>query len=651
MSLAIRAHDWAATPLGPIERWPQSLRHTVSLILASNFPMYVVWGPQRCSLYNDAFVPILGSKHPAALGMPIADLWSEIWAQIEPLVGAAFRGETSYFEDMPVLMARNGYPEQTYFTFSYSGIEGDGGEIEGMFCVCLETTAAFLASQKRRTENEKMQQMFQQAPGFMAVLRGPNHVIEMVNRAYTDVVGQRDLVGMRMADALPETVGQGFVALLDEVYRTGVPHIGRTARYDMPASAGAEREEKYVDFVYQPMFDDAHQPVGIFVQGHDVTEQFVARRALIQADRQKDQFIATLAHELRNPLAPIRAAARILESPALALDRVAMTAPIISRQVEHMARLLDDLLDTARITRGQIVLQKEPVVLDQVIGVAIEAARPMIDARGQQLLVAHHNGSIGMVADPIRLTEIVSNLLTNAAKYSERGGSIRVESRLAGKVCEITVTDNGIGLSPSSLKSIFNIFSQEKSALERSEGGLGIGLALAKGLVELHGGTIEARSAGLRQGSSFVVRLPCEGQAAVTGAASLSRGWTAAAGMRILIADDNPDLVATLAGYLEVLGHRVMTAHDGRQALALAREAAPDVAILDIGMPGMNGHELARSIRQERWGRGVFLVAATGWGSDEDKARARAAGFDVHLTKPFSMDKLENLLREHQRTT
>jgi signal transduction histidine kinase/CheY-like chemotaxis protein len=651
MARAIRDHDWPATPLGPLERWPQALRHTVSLILASDFPMYVVWGPQRCSLYNDAFVPILGSKHPAALGMPIAELWGEIWDQIGPLVASAFKGETSYFEDLPVLLVRNGYPEQTYFTFSYSGIEGDTGQVEGMFCVCLETTAAYLAGQRRRTENEKLQQMFQQAPGFIAVLRGPNHVFEMANRAFTDVVGQRSLVGKSVAEAMPETVGQGFLVLLDEVYRTGQPHVGRTVRYDAPAADGKPRAEKYVDFVYQPMFDEAGQPSGIFVQGHDVTEQFLAQKALIQADRHKDQFIATLAHELRNPLAPIRTAARLLEMPGVAPATVAAAAPIISRQVDHMARLLDDLLDTARITKGQIVLQTTRVAVDKVIDIAIEAARPLIDARGQHLSVVHADGSIELEADPVRLTEIVSNLLTNAAKYSDRNGAIRVESRLDRGMCAITVQDNGIGLPPTALKSVFEIFSQETPALERSEGGLGIGLALAKGLAELHGGTIEALSAGLGQGSSFVVRLPLAPGGA--GADHPPTGQRAAAApqppLRILVADDNADQVETLAGFLEVLGHRVATAHDGRRALELARDTVPEVAILDIGMPGMNGYELARAIRNEAWGRGMLLVAATGWGQEEDKAKAAAAGFDVHLTKPFSMDRIEDIVRQHHR--
>jgi signal transduction histidine kinase len=640
----IHQFDWAGTGLGGMESWPISLRSTVTLMLASKFPMYVIWGPQRRSLYNDAFIPILGSRHPDALGMPISALWSDVWPQIAPLVDAAFNNETSYFEDLPLQMTRNGYVEQTYFTFSYSGLENDAGEIAGMLCVCLETTAAFNARQQHRSENEKLQQMFQQAPGFVAVMRGPSHVFEMCNAAYIKLTGYRDIIGKPTALALPETVAQGFITLLDQVYATGVPYIGNAVRYDMAPAPDSAPVESYCDFVFQPLFDDARQTVGIFVQGHDVTEQQQAQQRLLLADQQKDRFIATLAHELRNPLAPIRAAAHLLDSPHVQPDTVARVAPIISRQVNHMARLLDDLLDIARITQGRILLQKSYVAIDELVGTAIEAARPLIEAKQHYLTVDHRDGAIELEGDPIRLTQILSNLLTNAAKYSDPGASIRIESRRAGQSCVIAIHDSGIGLSAQSLSTIFKIFSQEHSALDRSEGGLGIGLALVKGLVGLHDGTIEAASDGVGKGSTFTVTLPCaDAHRASAGMAPHDAG-AASLGKRILIADDNVDLVAVLAEFLDMAGHRVITAHNGRDALELAGRERPDAAILDVGMPGMNGYELARAIRQEAWGRSMLLIAATGWGHEDDKFKAKAAGFDEHLTKPFAMEQLQKML-------
>ncbi|HEU4376482.1 MAG TPA: response regulator, partial [Telluria sp.] len=317
---------------------------------------------------------------------------------------------------------------------------------------------------------------------------------------------------------------------------------------------------------------------------------------------------------------------------------------IISRQVNHMARLLDDLLDIARITQGRILLQKSYVAIDELVGTAIEAAHPLIEAKQHYLTVDHRDGAIELEGDPIRLTQILSNLLTNAAKYSDPGASIRIESRRAGQSCVIAIHDSGIGLSAQSLSTIFKIFSQEHSALDRSEGGLGIGLALAKGLVGLHDGTIDAASDGVGKGSTFTVTLPCaDAHCASAGLAPHDAG-AASLGKRILIADDNVDLVAVLAEFLDMAGHRVITAHNGRDALELARRERPDAAILDVGMPGMNGYELARAIRQEAWGRNVLLIAATGWGHEDDKFKARAAGFDQHLTKPFAMDQLQKML-------
>jgi CheY-like chemotaxis protein len=284
------------------------------------------------------------------------------------------------------------------------------------------------------------------------------------------------------------------------------------------------------------------------------------------------------------------------------------------------------------------------VRVDEVIGTAIEAARPLIEAKGQHLSVQHRDGLIELEADPIRLTQIVSNLLTNAAKYSDAGASIAIESRLEEHACVISIRDSGIGLSRESLSNIFQIFSQERDALDRSEGGLGIGLALAKGLVTLHGGTIEAHSEGVGKGSTFTVTLPCTSGRARVRAGAPQHAAIPGKGKRILLADVNVDLVAVLAEFLEIAGHQVFIAHDGQAALELAAQHRPDAAILDVGMPRMNGYDLARAIRLEAWGRDILLIAATGWGHEDDKFKAKAAGFDQHLTKPFAMDLLQAML-------
>ena len=648
MADLVRRYAWESTPLGPIDAWPVALRTTVDLILGSSFPMFVAWGSAHTVIYNDAYVPILGSRHPAGIGLPFSVLWSEIWDESGPLLAAARAGRTSHFENMEVHLLRNGYPETAYFTLSYSPLFGDDGRIDGVFGVCHETTATVVSERAQRGQAEMMRQMFEQAPGFMAVLRGPEHVYEMDNAAYRQLLGGRETHSRRMIDVSPELAEQGVIALLDQVLRTGEPYVGRCERFTMRHADGRD-ELIYLDFVLQPIINALGETVGIFIQGHEVTGQFLARQALLAADHHKDQFIATLAHELRNPLAPIRAAARLLESGNLRREQISHTTGVITRQVEQMAHLLEDLLDVARITKNQVRLQREAVNADELVALALETSAPLIEARKHHLRVVHHDGAIELDADPVRIVQVVSNLVSNAAKYTDPGGMITVETRLDGESCVISVRDNGIGLRREALRDVFRMFSQEQSALERSEGGLGIGLALVKGLVELHGGTVEAESTGVGGGSQFTLRLPTARRACFSLIPEDLVQEIRVQRRSILLADDNRDLVDMLSQFLEMQGHSVVKARDGLEALTLARTVRPDVAILDIGMPGMNGYQLAQAIRKEPWGENMILVAATGWGHDDDKGRAAASGFDSHITKPFGLDTLEALLASRRQ--
>jgi CheY-like chemotaxis protein/two-component sensor histidine kinase len=310
-----------------------------------------------------------------------------------------------------------------------------------------------------------------------------------------------------------------------------------------------------------------------------------------------------------------------------------------------MAWLLDDLLDVARITQGKLELRREHITLSKVIETAVEAARPLIDGKRHVLAIELPAADVGIDADPLRLAQVISNLLTNAAKYTDAGGRIALTARVVPPNLLVSVRDSGIGIAPSALRSIFEMFSQVADTLHRSEGGLGIGLALVKGLVELHGGSIAAHSGGPGLGSEFVVRLPLAGRPAAAGDESPGPGASPAPSpRRVLIADDNVDAAESLAILLRLSGHSVVVAHDGIAALRLASCERPDVVVLDIGMPGMNGYEVARSLRGEDWGRSLRLIAVTGWGQDEDKRRAAAAGFDTHLTKPFEPEHLEALV-------
>ncbi len=377
----------------------------------------------------------------------------------------------------------------------------------------------------------------------------------------------------------------------------------------------------------------------------DITERKRAEQALREADRRKDEFLATLAHELRNPLAPLRNGLQVMRLARGNPEAVEQAQGMMERQLGQMVRLIDDLLDVSRITRGKLQLRRERADLASVVRSAVEGSRPLIEASGHELTVTLPPEPVYLEADPTRLAQVFANLLTNAAKYTERGGQIRLTAERQGGEVAVAVKDTGIGIAPEQMPRLFEMFSQAAPALERSQGGLGIGLSLVKGLVQMHGGTVEARSEGLGKGSEFVVRLPvaAAGPEQQSGSAG-KREARSAPGRRILVADDNRDAAASLALMLRLGGHEVHTVHDGQEAVEAAVWFRPDVALLDIGMPKVNGYEAARRIRGRSGGKGLVLVAVTGWGQEEDKRKAAAAGFDHHLTKPVEPRALEQIL-------
>ena len=382
----------------------------------------------------------------------------------------------------------------------------------------------------------------------------------------------------------------------------------------------------------------------------DIERLKLTEQALLDADRRKDEFLATLAHELRNPLAPIRNAVRILEMPASDEQQRRWGRDVIARQVRNMALLLDDLLDVSRITRGKLELKKEYVGLRNVVEVAVETARPLIESKQHTLSVTLPAAEITLEADPLRLAQVLANLLTNAAKYTDPGGRIALAAALGNTGLTISVKDSGIGLTAQTIPGLFAMFSQVNTAIDRSQGGLGIGLGLVKGLVNLHGGTVEARSEGLGRGSEFIVHLPLSSLSSRSARPEAGRGPAEVVIPRpranILVADDNREAAQSLAALLSLSGYRVSSAFSGPQALELAAQQRPNVILLDIGMPGMSGYEVARRIRLEAWGRDALLIAITGWGQEDDKLQAQAAGFNTHLTKPVDPRIIERMLVE-----
>jgi signal transduction histidine kinase/ActR/RegA family two-component response regulator len=646
----MREQDWSDSSLGHPHTWPQALRTVVGLMLNSTFPMFVAWGEGLGFLYNDAYRDVLGDKHPRALGRPFHAIWAEVWADLGPLVERALNGQATYAERLLLIMNRHGYDEPTWFTFSYSPVRDEHGAIQGMHCACVEVTEQVLAEKYRNEENERFRALFEQAPGIMAVLRGPEHVFELTNQSYLQLIGHRQIVGKDAREALPEVAGQGFFELLDRVYTSGEPFVGHALPLRVQLEPGGPLVERFVDFVYQPIRDASGAVSGIFVEGSDVTPRKLVEDELRAANRQKDQFLAMLAHELRNPLAPIMTAAQLLKVGNLDARNVANASEIIARQAAHMTDLVNDLLDVSRVTRGLVTLEKEELDLNVIVAAAVEQVRPLIDARRHSLTLQLSGRSAHVIGDRTRLVQVISNILNNAAKYTGPGGRITLSVTVDEQRVHVAVRDNGVGIDPDILPYIFDLFTQAERTPDRSQGGLGIGLALVKSLVALHGGTVRAASDGLAQGSEFCICLPrLAGHDRTLDDGASSAGVQAPGALRVMVVDDNVDAAQMLAALLEVQGHAVCIEYDGKGALAHARRECPDVLLLDIGLPDMDGYELARRLRSQPESAGATLVALTGYGQSQDRKEAEQAGFDHYLVKPADLDQVNAVLAEAAR--
>jgi PAS domain S-box-containing protein len=783
LGMLARSFQWDATPLGPPKGWSPTLKAMVRMAFNTQHPVFIFWGAESTCIYNDAYRELLGpEKHPAILGMAGRDAWPEIWDIISPQIDHVMRGQgATWNENHLVPILRRGKIEDVYWTYSYSPIDDDDAvnRVGGVLVLCSETTEQVLGRMTIASEYKRFVELFEQAPSFIAVLAGPDHVFEFVNPRYLELVG-KPVAGMSLKQALPEAVEQGYLKLLDDVYNSGEPFRAYGAKYARETRGNLAPEDRYVDFVYQPIKDALGHVKGVFVEGVDVTDRMEAERALRkseerfrlavessslgtfdvlldtemvllspaaqrifevddalvhvncllgkvhpddlaavhgafglakaggkdpyrirhrvrwadgsvrwvhvsgkvtveeddsasarrrlvgvlwdvteqedllaalkQAARQKDEFLATLAHELRNPLAPMRTAAHLLSSPRLPPDRLAWCSELIARQTKTMTLLLDDLLDISRITTGKLQLKKSHVPVSDLIASAVETARPSIDAKRHHLTVLDSTGGASLHVDPLRISQVLVNLLTNAAKYTDEGGRIELAASLNDGKATFSVTDNGIGIEPAQTASVFEMFNQVDADHDRSEGGLGIGLALTKGLVSLHDGEVRAESQGRGHGSRFKFSIPAgsSGQR-VQQAPARPTYQPDGRRQRVLIADDNVDAAEALRLALELDDYEVLIANDGERAWQLFRESAPAAALLDIGMPKMNGHALATKVRTSSAGRGTLLVAMTGWGQEDDKKKALEAGFDIHLTKPISTESLLRLLSNKLR--
>ena len=503
----------------------------------------------------------------------------------------------------------------------------------------------FQAEEALRESEQQFSALFHQAACGIARVDLSGRVT-MVNDCYCEILGRprEELVKLRIRDL---THGDDLPRNM-ELLRAAIED-GRS--YSM--------EKRYLRpdgtvvwaTVYVSAIRDANgTPVAVMGICQDITTRKQTEEALREADRRKDEFLATLAHELRNPLAPICNGLELLQvagrDPAL-FDGVHAT---MTRQTQQLVRLVDDLLDVSRITRGKIELRKSRIDVASIIASAIETAGPVIEGWGHRLAVSLPEYSLVIDADASRLAQVVSNLLNNAAKYTPPGGTIEVQVERVGGEAVVSVRDSGIGIPPEMLDRIFDLFAQVDRSMERSSAGLGIGLTIVRRLVEMHGGTVAARSPGVDGGSEFIVRLPLDSsQARAPDPVAAAREHTAKR-QRVLVVDDNESAVSTLTLLLQTLGHEVRAAGDGVEGLRLAEAFRPDIVLLDLAMPKQNGYETARRIRAHPWGRDMVLVALTGWGQQEYRRRTEEAGFDHHFVKPIEAQQLRKLLAQHQST-
>ncbi len=791
----MQAQDWTGSDLGSPQDWPQPVLTLVRLMMYSTAPMFLAWGPRLALLYNDAYLAVLGDKHPASLGQALPEVWPEIWSDLAPLVAQTLSGTPIHREDVPFTIERHkGQPEKAWFSFSYAPVHDAHGGIQGVFARLTETTASKQLEEERRAgeiraagaadaierERRLLDALLEAAPVGIVVadaqgkllrvnaenrrlwgthplpekvddygawkgwwadgskrhgrqllpeewalaraLRGeeaPRDIVQIETFGPTperriilnsgapvrnsegqvigSVIAQMDITDRvqseqsaranaakfrTITDAMPQivwsTLPDGFHDYYNQQWYdfTGMapgstdgegwngffhPEDQQAAnqRWEHSLVSGEPYEIEYRlrhhtgDYRWVlgralPVHNEAHEIVRWMGTCTDIHERKMTQEALLQSDRRKDEFLAMLSHELRNPLAPIATAADMLVGAQLSEPEVQRLSRVIARQAVHLTSLIDDLLDVSRVTRGLVALAAEPVDMADVVAEAVEQVRPLLMVREHHLQTKLALAGATVLGEKKRLVQVLANLLSNAARYTPDGGRIALSLAVSASEVELMVCDNGIGMTGDLLLRAFDLFTQGERTADRSQGGLGIGLALVKTLVQLHGGAVTAHSDGAGLGSVFKVVLPRlrllpETLPAPQVVPDIQRP-TERAPMRVLVVDDNCDAADILGMFLEMLGYHVSMAYGSAQALAQAREMAPDVCLLDIGLPDINGYELARQLRALPGLAHVALGAVTGYGQARDKDAAKAAGFDAHFVKPLDDIKLQAFL-------
>ena len=592
--------------------------------------------------WNRGAAKLFGYSAEEAVGQPVTMLIPEERRHEEEKILARIRNGETVEPYETVRRRKDG--SLLDISLAVSPIVNEDGRIVGASKIARDITVRKRAEEDVRRSREALNSLVDQAPFGIYIVDSELKIAQMNARSQAGAFfNVRPVIGRDLAEVMrilwPEPVAAEIIAAFERTLETGEAY--RSRDFSSPR-ADTDNVESYEWELHRITLPDGRP--GVVSYYFDSTRLRMAEHALREADRRKDEFLATLAHELRNPLAPIRNGLQILRSTELDPAAAPQVHEMLERQVNHLVRLVDDLMEVARVTRGRIELRKEPVDLGAMLKSAVETSRPLIEAAHHELTVTVPEEPVTLVADPVRLAQIIANLLNNASKYTDEGGQISLTGRREGDHAVVSVCDSGIGIPVDVLPRVFDLFAQADRTYQRAQGGLGIGLTLVRTLVELHGGAVAAKSEGLGRGSEFIVRLPLGVDSAERRNPQPGKREAVFASQRILVVDDSRDAAESLAMLLESLGADVQTASDGPAALDELEAFRPSVMLLDIGMPGMDGLEVARRARQRAEGRDLTLIALSGWGQEEDRRRSREAGIDYHLVKPVNLDELGQLL-------
>ena len=702
----MRQFDWGSSTIGPPDAWPLSLRTIVPIMLSSRFAMRVMWGPELVLLYNDGYRPVLGpSKHPRSLGQPAESFYRELWHVVGPMFQRVLAGESIALDDTLLPLDRLGFLEEAYFTLSYSPLADDAGAIGGVLGVVHETTERVLADRRLRTLRELSGSALAQTVvdaarvAIDALAKNPADIpFALVYLVDADGTRARLAAGCGVSGRLaPEVVVLGAAARpgtwpLEEAARAQAPFTlapieaiagpdfeCRGAAYPEPVTrafvaplyrAGVAQPSAYLVAGINPRraLDEAY---GTFIEllseqiavaignalADDERTALIARERATReeaeaSNRAKDEFLAIVSHELRNPMSAVLGWTRMLRSGELPEEKRERALETIERNALNQAQLIEDLLDVSRIVSGKLRLEVAPLSFEDVLNAAIESARPALDAKQLRLKCVIDTTAVALLGDAARLQQVVWNLLANATKFTPKTGSIQLVLTRIDSMLELEVSDSGKGITADVLPYVFERFKQADSSTTRQYGGLGLGLAISKSIVEMHGGTIAARSDGEGKGATFLVRLPVAPLKRSTPrempAARLlnqKARWECPpelAGLRVLVVDDDADGREVLETVLVQCGAHVTSAGSVAEALASFDRERPDVLVSDIGMPDEDGYALIRKIRARGSdaGGGVPAASLTAYAGTEDRRRALIAGFNMHVAKPVDPEEL-----------